>query len=298
MSWLDRPVRPERPGLGHWDESAPRRYDDRDRGHQRGRRRMTDADLDMRRIRRFRAEFPRGLWARSPSRSPSPVEGRAFHAALRQKQREERRAKKQSSQLDRKEKRRKKRRKLLREAGLLSDEENEETPQAVQENEIEDNDSAEESDGDDNFGPAVPEYAIADALAESNPRVKTEKTDYGGDLLRGEGEATAAFLQKGERVPRRGEIGLSSKQIEVFEHMGYVMSGSRHKRMNAVRIRKEAQIFAAEEEKTLKTMRQQQRIEKERQASADTARMVDEARRRAREARQKHSSASDDKTKK
>jgi len=43
--------------------------------------------------------------------------------------------------------------------------------------------------------------------------------------------------QAGKRIPRRGEVGLDSEQIEKFENIGYVMSGSRHSRMNAVRIR-------------------------------------------------------------
>ena len=53
----------------------------------------------------------------------------------------------------------------------------------------------------------------------------------------------AAFVQSGKRIPRRGEVGLSSLQIENFEKLGYIMSGSRHSRMNAVRLRKENQIY-------------------------------------------------------
>ena len=53
----------------------------------------------------------------------------------------------------------------------------------------------------------------------------------------GEGSAMAAFVQSGKRIPRRGEVGLDSEQIEKFEKAGFVMSGSRHSRMNAVRIR-------------------------------------------------------------
>lgn len=64
---------------------------------------------------------------------------------------------------------------------------------------------------------------------------------YGGALLPGEGQAMAAFVQSGKRIPRRGEVGLSADQIEHFETLGYVMSGSRHSRMNAIRIRKENQ---------------------------------------------------------
>lgn len=38
------------------------------------------------------------------------------------------------------------------------------------------------------------------------------------------------------------QVGLTADQITKFEELGYVMSGSRHSRMNAVRIRKENQV--------------------------------------------------------
>jgi hypothetical protein len=47
----------------------------------------------------------------------------------------------------------------------------------------------------------------------------------------------AAFAADGQRIPRRGEIGLTSEEIDKYESSGYVMSGSRHRRMNAVRMR-------------------------------------------------------------
>ena len=40
---------------------------------------------------------------------------------------------------------------------------------------------------------------------------------------------------------------MSAEEIEKYEQLGYVMSGSRHKRMNAVRVRKENQIYSVEE---------------------------------------------------
>ena len=58
-------------------------------------------------------------------------------------------------------------------------------------------------------------------------------------------------MQAGKRIPRRGEVGLTAEEIESFESSGYVMSGSRHKRMNAVRLRKENQIYSAEEKRAL-----------------------------------------------
>jgi hypothetical protein len=51
--------------------------------------------------------------------------------------------------------------------------------------------------------------------------------DYGKALLPGEGAAMAAYVAEGKRIPRRGEIGLTSEQIASFESVGYVMSGSR-----------------------------------------------------------------------
>ena len=77
------------------------------------------------------------------------------------------------------------------------------------------------------------------------------EADYGKALRPGEGAAIAAYVQKNMRVPRRGEIGLKSTEIEKFEAAGYVMSGSRHARMNAVRIRKENQVYSAEEKRAL-----------------------------------------------
>ena len=37
----------------------------------------------------------------------------------------------------------------------------------------------------------------------------------------------AAYVESGKRIPRRGEIGLTSDEISAFEDAGYIMSGSR-----------------------------------------------------------------------
>ena len=52
-------------------------------------------------------------------------------------------------------------------------------------------------------------------------------SSFGHALLPGEGEAMAAYVEAGKRIPRRGEIGLTSGEIETYEDSGYVMSGSR-----------------------------------------------------------------------
>jgi hypothetical protein len=88
---------------------------------------------------------------------------------------------------------------------------------------------------------------------------KVDERAYGGSLLRGEGSAMAAFLQDGteSRSPRRGEIGLTPDEIAKYEDVGYVMSGSRHRRMNAVCMRKENQVISAEKRGILKLQREE-----------------------------------------
>merc|ERR1719389_598193 len=81
--------------------------------------------------------------------------------------------------------------------------------------------------------------------------ISQRKGSYGGALLPGEGDAMAEYVKQGIRIPRRGEVGISADQIEGLEDLGYVMSGSRHRRMNAVRIRKENQVYSAEEKRAL-----------------------------------------------
>ncbi|KAK1221997.1 hypothetical protein PQX77_015176 [Marasmius sp. AFHP31] len=113
-----------------------------------------------------------------------------------------------------------------------------------------------EDDSDDDVGP---QPAI---------RINAKKVDersYGGALLRGEGSAMAAFLDgdTDARIPRRGEIGLTSDEIADYETVGYVMSGSRHRRMNAVRMRKENQVISAEERRGILKLQKEERERRE-----------------------------------
>jgi TolB-like protein len=75
----------------------------------------------------------------------------------------------------------------------------------------------------------------------------------------------AAYVKEGERIPRRGEIGLQSEQIEKYENVGYVMSGSRHRRMNAVRVRKENQVISAEEKRGILNLQREEKAKRENQ---------------------------------
>ena len=103
-----------------------------------------------------------------------------------------------------------------------------------------------------------------------------EGRDYGRDLLAGEGGAMAAFVRDGQRIPRRGEIGLKTEQIEKFEKLGYVMSGSRHARMNAVRMRKENQVYSAEEKAAMAALNKEERAAKEQRVLDDFRKLVAE----------------------
>ncbi|XP_072387714.1 uncharacterized protein [Diabrotica undecimpunctata] len=87
--------------------------------------------------------------------------------------------------------------------------------------------------------------------------------EMGKALLPGEGAAMAAYVAEGKRIPRRGEIGLTSNEIASYESVGYVMSGSRHRRMEAVRIRKENQIYSADEKRALAMFSKEERQKRE-----------------------------------
>ena len=82
-------------------------------------------------------------------------------------------------------------------------------------------------------------------------------------LLRGEGSAIAAYVKKDMRIPRRGEVGLSGEEIQGYESVGFVMSGSRHKRMNAVRLRKENQVLTAEEKTQMHMQKYAEKLKRE-----------------------------------
>lgn len=101
-----------------------------------------------------------------------------------------------------------------------------------------------------------------------------EIRDFGGALLPGEGEAMAQYVKEGKRIPRRGEIGLTSEEIASFEDSGYVMSESRHRRMEAVRLRKENQIYSADEKRALAMFNYEERSKRENKILSDFREMI------------------------
>jgi len=117
-----------------------------------------------------------------------------------------------------------------------------------------------DSESDDDIGPQPLSQANTNNNASAGGAASNA---YGSALLPGEGEALAQYVQQNLRIPRRGEIGYSSTDIDSYEKSGYVMSGSRHARMNAVRIRKENQIYSAEEQRALALITLEENQQKE-----------------------------------
>ena len=132
---------------------------------------------------------------------------------------------------------------------------------------------------DDQFGPSIVRVKVPSALKpsiNSFSTVKAAKFGYGSDLMPGEGSAMAGFVSSGQRIPRRGEIGLDSTEISRFETAGYVMSGSRHHMMNAVRMRKENQVISAEEKRMISQMALEERVKREEEIVKTFKTMVEE----------------------
>ncbi|KAM9665775.1 LOW QUALITY PROTEIN: NKAP-like protein [Trichechus inunguis] len=111
----------------------------------------------------------------------------------------------------------------------------------------------------------IEQSKIADTMGligSEAPRIHSSQDEkplnYGHVPLPGEGAAMAEYVNAEQRIPRRGEIGLTSEEIASFECSVYVMSGSRHHRMEAVRLRKENQIYSADEKRALASVNQEE----------------------------------------
>jgi Ras-induced vulval development antagonist. len=128
-------------------------------------------------------------------------------------------------------------------------------------------------DSDDDVGPMP---LVNPDVTSGGPNAHGNQKSYGKALLPGEGEALAAYVQQNLRIPRRGEIGYDAEEIDRYEKSGYVMSGSRHARMNAVRIRKENQIYSAEEQRALALITLEEKQQKEAALMNDFRNMLKE----------------------
>ncbi|CAE7721777.1 unnamed protein product, partial [Symbiodinium sp. KB8] len=126
------------------------------------------------------------------------------------------------------------------------------------------------SDSDSDFGPMPLRGDDGELM------VQPSRGGFGGAMRPGEGQKIAAFVQAGKRVPRRGEVAWSGEEITKFEASGYVMSGSRNVRMNEVRLRKENQVFNAEEKRAMAMLNWEQEQQRQEQSLAALARIVEE----------------------
>lgn len=203
--------------------------------------------FEARREERIRiAEFgSRKIWSMSPSRIDEETED---IIELKEKK------VKKSHKKKEKKKKSKKKRKASRSASSSSSSNSEgewvESKTAKSPSHSKAQTSNETAEDVDFIGPVLPEH-LAGQGGSNNPLGSDKPLDFGKALLPGEGEAMARYVAEGKRIPRRGEIGLASDEIQQFEDLGYVMSGSRHRRMEAVRLRKENQIYSADERRAL-----------------------------------------------
>lgn len=134
-----------------------------------------------------------------------------------------------------------------------------------------DSDPSNDEDYDNDKPVGEPEEMFGPPIPASKPE---EHMDFGTQLLPGEGAAMAEYVKAGKRIPRRGEIGLTSDEIEYFEKSGFVMSGSRHRRMEAVRLRKENQVYSADERRALALLSKEERVKKETEVLSKFREMV------------------------
>ncbi|XP_066993916.1 NKAP family protein CG6066 isoform X2 [Anabrus simplex] len=241
---------------------------------ERYRRAQEDDFMDQRRQERERiglAGVPQ-VWGKSPAQSEdSDEEGSAMAEfsrkdmnnespeSKRKRKKMKSNKKKTSHKKHKKEKKAKKKKKKKKQSSSSSSSSEEEIELWVEKNKAEVSGSEDE---DGVVGPVQKQH------------VTLSSKDYGKALLPGEGAAMAAYVAEGKRIPRRGEIGLTSDQIASFESVGYVMSGSRHRRMEAVRIRKENQIYSADEKRALAMFSKEERQKRENRILSQFKEMV------------------------
>uniref|UniRef100_A0A915IF88 NF-kappa-B-activating protein C-terminal domain-containing protein n=1 Tax=Romanomermis culicivorax TaxID=13658 RepID=A0A915IF88_ROMCU len=198
----------------------------------------------------------RRIWAASPNpfaSSESENENNSDKDKIELKRLKHKKRKEKKSKKDKeKSKRAKKSRRQNKKSGQSESSNCEEEWEEVTKEKLQGTD---EDDASTSIGP-LPQ--VSDLSAE-----ESHHFNYGRNLLPGEGAAMAAYIAEGKRIPRRGEIGLTSDEIEKFESAGFVMSGSRHRRMEATRLRKENQIYSAEEKRMLSTFSREERQKKE-----------------------------------
>ena len=69
-------------------------------------------------------------------------------------------------------------------------------------------------------------------------------------------------------------MGLSAVEIQMLEGLGYVISGSRHRRMNGIHLRKENQVYSAEDKRALAMFNYEEKAKCEHKVMVDLQRLV------------------------
>lgn len=92
---------------------------------------------------------------------------------------------------------------------------------------------------------------------------------YDSAMLPGEADVIVQYVQANKRIPRRGEVGHTAEEIEAYEALGFQMSGSRHRRMNVVRIRKENQFLYHGHQRQRAQAHAIERVKRENQLQAE-----------------------------
>eukprot|EP00658_Telonema_sp_P-2_P051315 TRINITY_DN3936_c0_g2_i1.p1 TRINITY_DN3936_c0_g2~~TRINITY_DN3936_c0_g2_i1.p1 ORF type:complete len:350 (+),score=81.13 TRINITY_DN3936_c0_g2_i1:46-1095(+) len=204
----------------------------------------------------------------SPSRkeSPSPAKERKRSRSRSSSEEPAKKKKKKSKKKSRKKKSKKKKKKRVSSSSSSS---SDEEPERLQDAVVAQLAEEEVKDFQKHLELKRPEEDEDGPEAGPQPLPSVDVGSYGGALLPGEGAAIASYVQEGKRIPRRGEVGMTSDQIQDYEDMGYIMSGSRHRRMNAVRIRKENQVYSAEEKRALALFNYEEKAKRENQILAD-----------------------------
>ncbi|XP_051159847.1 NKAP family protein CG6066 [Leptopilina boulardi] len=207
-----------------------------------------------------------GVWGKSPTRiEDSEDEEEVLHKKVDESVSNDRKRKKKEKK--KKSKKHKKEKKMKKEKKNKKKKKKKYSDSSSEESS--DEEWAEESTSTKKSKTKVRNNSSSDESAEEiiGPLQKQQITlsakEFGKALLPGEGAAMAAYVAEGKRIPRRGEIGLTSDEIASYESVGYVMSGSRHRRMEAVRIRKENQIYSADEKRALAMFSKEERQKRE-----------------------------------
>ncbi|CAD7077557.1 unnamed protein product [Hermetia illucens] len=254
----------------------------KDTSFHKSKRSQFEDFLESRRSQReiIGAEGIHSVWGKSPPHPEASDEDEAkVNIEVNSIPKKKKKEKKKSSKSKKKSKKSKKRKKKKSKKARSSSESDSSSSESEDTEDVWVEKKVDSKKKDHDFGESSISLKNSTATSEEIGPVLRQTSglthkDFGHALLPGEGAAMAAYIAEGKRIPRRGEIGLTSDEIEKFESVGYVMSGSRHRRMEAVRIRKENQIYSADEKRALAMFSKEERQKRENKILSQFKEMV------------------------